>query len=835
MRKNVLFTFLFVSLHFSLVAQNLFSPPKAISAELTEPTALYAARLDGDKFVDVLSFGYHDQQIVWYRNEEGNSFGEAQVIDADIETVLKIKAADLDGDGDKDVFAVSETLDQVFWYRNEGNGQFGELRVITNETDSPRDIHAEDLDGDGDLDVLSASHWDGKVAWYENDGMGNFGEQQIIHTDVESSSSVSAADVDGDGDMDVLSTSYNSSLLNWHENLGEANSWKTHQLSNVNGGFNSVSAVDLDGDGDLEVLATTYWTGILIWFENEGNGVFQNSTVLLEEQGDYIKNAETADLDRDGDLDIAVSVYGGHRVVWLENDGQGNFSTEKVINDHARYTDTVLTADIDRDGDPDVLASSSTHGEEIIWHENLLKPNQIVTLLFHDRNENDLYDNGEEQPLFNFKLLLDPSNQENFTSSEGYNYLFADYGNYNLTFEPNPLWELTTPNSSYAITYEDDVILPIYQFGFRPTKLVSEAIPYLSSTPTRCNGITTYWLNYSNTGTVTANGKISLEVHEGMEFVSAIPPFDYVEGQKLVWNIEDLYPTYEGRIRVRFQMPDFNSIGVILESRAELQLFEENEIPVYTYATDYDSELLCSYDPNDKLAHSNLLGQSEFAYTEDTIFYTVRFQNTGNDTAFNIRIEDVLDKKLNWTTFHPITASHDYRTDFNRETGLVTFYFDDILLPDSTTNEVESHGFVTFGIASLANAEDKTEVENTANIFFDFNPAIVTNTSVLTLIQQVQTDIEILDNSYSVRVFPNPFSDFTTIEVEGLEEGNYQLELVDIWGQKVRELKMEDGKLILKRGKLENSPRSLRSGVYLFRILAAENKRLVGRGKVLVE
>ncbi|MFK7905150.1 MAG: T9SS type A sorting domain-containing protein, partial [Chitinophagales bacterium] len=233
----------------------------------------------------------------------------------------------------------------------------------------------------------------------------------------------------------------------------------------------------------------------------------------------------------------------------------------------------------------------------------------------------------------------------------------------------------------------------------------------------------------------------------------------------------------------------------------------------------------------DKLARSNLLGQSEFAYIEDTIYYTIRFQNTGNDVAFNIRVEDILDKKLDLTTFHPITASHDYRTELNRETGLATFFFDDIMLPDSTTNEVESHGFVTFGIASLEGVGDKTELENTASIFFDFNPAIVTNTVVNTLIEEVETDIHTLvanEREYKIRVFPNPFSDYTTIEVEGLpQQGTYQLELLDVLGRKVRELKVDNGEFGIERG-------DLKSGVYLFRILSLNNK-LLGSGKILVE
>ncbi len=192
-------------------------------------------------------------------------------------------------------------------------------------------------------------------------------------------------------------------------------------------------------------------------------------------------------------------------------------------------------------------------------------------------------------------------------------------------------------------------------------------------------------------------------------------------------------------------------------------------------------------------------------------------------------MEDVLDKKLDWTTFHPITASHDYRTELNRQTGLVTFYFDDIILLDSTSNEPESHGFALFGIASLPDIGDKTKVENTTSIFFDFNPPIVTNTlsTVLIELDDVGMDSQILDNGYSIRVYPNPFSDYTTIEVEGLPKGAYQLEVIDILGRKVQTLILENGKVRLERGKLE-------SGVYLFRI-GSIGGEYVRNGRILVE
>jgi hypothetical protein len=80
-----------------------------------------------------------------------------------------VYAADLDGDGDLDVLSASSDDDRVAWYENiDGAGHFGEQRaVITTAAAGAQSVYAADLDGDGDVDVLSA-FGDGKIAWYEN-------------------------------------------------------------------------------------------------------------------------------------------------------------------------------------------------------------------------------------------------------------------------------------------------------------------------------------------------------------------------------------------------------------------------------------------------------------------------------------------------------------------------------------------------------------------------------------------------------------------------------------------------------------------------------------------
>ena len=463
------------------------------------------------------------------------------------------------------------------------------------------------------------------------------------------------------------------------------------------------------------------------------------------------------------------------------------------------------------------------NGEDILAYKTL----NLVS--FWDENGNNLKDDGEI-PLLNQVFLVEPSNKILITNSEGEANLFLLEGMHQVSYQANTLWEMNPP-TTYDITVDEEVELPTYYFGLQPSRILTRVEPHLNSNPTRCNTEVSYYLDYSNTGTTVADGRVVLEFDDLMNFVEASPQPDVIEDGKLTWNFADLQPTHQNQIQLRFGIPDENFIGEMLETQALVELFNDNQEVVYSKSSSYDSEVRCSYDPNDKLVQSNLLEQSEFAYIDDEIFYTIRFQNTGNDVAFNVRVEDELDKKLDWTTFRSITASHDFYTEFNRSTGKVTFYFDDIMLPDHMSNEPESHGFVMFGIASLSELEDKTTLENTASIFFDENPPIVTNTAVNTLVAEVETDIEdsILDVGYSILIHPNPFSDYTMIEVGGLSpQGNYQLQVTDILGRQLRELTLANGKANLQRGDLE-------SGMYLIQILEKESGELLGSGKVLVE
>ena len=97
------------------------------------------------------------------------AFGPQRVITTAADYALSVYAADLDGDGDMDVLSASYIDDTIAWYENtDGLGSFGSQQVITTAADYALSVYAADIDGDGDMDVLSASHNDDKIAWYEN-------------------------------------------------------------------------------------------------------------------------------------------------------------------------------------------------------------------------------------------------------------------------------------------------------------------------------------------------------------------------------------------------------------------------------------------------------------------------------------------------------------------------------------------------------------------------------------------------------------------------------------------------------------------------------------------
>jgi hypothetical protein len=359
-----------------------FSAQKVITTDADRARSVYAADLDGDGDMDVLSASYWDDKIAWYENLDGaGTFSAQKVITTEANGAGSVYAADLDGDGDKDVLSASENDNKIAWYENlDGAGTFSAQKVITTAADEARYVYAADLDGDGDMDVLSASYSDDKIAWYENlDGAGTFSDQKVITTNAAGARSVYAADLDGDGDKDVLSASENDAKIAWYENLDGAGTFSTQNIITTNAdGAMSVYAADLDGDGDKDVLSASCWDDKIAWYENlGGGGSFSSQNVvsgfkeIIDSNVVGAGSVYAADLDGDGDMDVLSASSSDDKIAWYENlDGADTFSDQKVITTNAAGASSVYAADLDGDGDKDVL-SASENDNKIAWYENL--------------------------------------------------------------------------------------------------------------------------------------------------------------------------------------------------------------------------------------------------------------------------------------------------------------------------------------------------------------------------------------------------------------------------------------------------------------------------------
>lgn len=142
-----------------------------ISTEVDGASDVFLSDLDGDGDKDVISASFNDHKIAWYENTDGNgTFGPQNIISSDAVGATSVYAADLDNDGDMDVVSSSEFDNKIAWYENDGTGEFI-LHIISTTAEDASCVTVADLDNDGDLDIAYTSPGNDNIAWFENLGI----------------------------------------------------------------------------------------------------------------------------------------------------------------------------------------------------------------------------------------------------------------------------------------------------------------------------------------------------------------------------------------------------------------------------------------------------------------------------------------------------------------------------------------------------------------------------------------------------------------------------------------------------------------------------------------
>ncbi len=332
----------------------------------------------------------------------------------------------------------------------------------------------------------------------------------------------------------------------------------------------------------------------------------------------------------------------------------------------------------------------------------------------------------------------------------------------------------------------------------------------LNSTQNRPGFTIPYYVSLHNRGKnpLTTNVAVNLDGNLTYTSKSGENKPTTASGQTLTWDNITVESGATKRLTFYATLDRLTPLGTELVSTAELMMATPDDVPENDKTT-FKTIVSGSFDPNDKLVTYAGAYTEGYVYDTTSFEYTIRFQNTGTDTAFTVRIEDVISKNLDLTTINFIDASHEFTPSISGDT--VKWLFENILLADSNTNEPASHGFVRFSIEQKPGNLSGTEIRNKAAIYFDFNDPVITNEIVSTVNNDIVTELK-HEISYQtqgiVSAYPNPAR--TSISINA--EGNGIFELYNATGSQV-----------LKTREKENIHiESLKSGVYYYQFITNE-------------
>ena len=206
----------------------------------------------------------------------------------------------------------------------------------------------------------------------------------------------------------------------------------------------------------------------------------------------------------------------------------------------------------------------------------------------------------------------------------------------------------------------------------------------------------------------------------------------------------------------------------------------ENETDLLFNSQTFTATVLNSYDPNDKQCN---LPEFIQPMVKENLVYTIRFQNDGNYPALNVVVRDTISPLLDLSTFRFISSKHPVSYSVDPLTRIASFRFNGINLLPSDENLEGSQGTFTYSINELDNLALNAEIRNTAYIYFDFNPAIITNTTVNKNATAGINSLELEE----VSIFPNPTHGEFTLQLP--ENGSFVI--YDLMGKVVLQQQVE--------------------------------------------
>jgi hypothetical protein len=422
-----------------------FGERKVITDRTADPfrNGFQLSDLSGDGRADLVLLDENSGTLYWFKNEVNTSeadtdgFGKANKVGSLNTSDQEVFVSDLNADGSEDILVDGTWFENQIGTSSADSDGFAPGEDLFGPFSSPRISLVGDLDGDGDADLVDT---DGR--WQRNEyvesGKVNFISEGAITS--ESFQTLSLEDADGDGDPDIFLKDYSDHLI-WRENqIGESGAdddgfgpakaigtqtdatiltetingddradlvassreagveWYPSEVGDSEAdsdGFGPANPIqtpgplhdvqdaqvaDLDGDGDLDIVSASAGNDQIAWHPNQigESGADSDgfgSLKKLTTSADSVVSLATGDVDSDGDPDVFAAYGSPSKVVWIENqigesgvDGDGFGPVQEITTDIKSAHD-ITVGDLDSDGDPDVI-SGAAESETIAWHEN---------------------------------------------------------------------------------------------------------------------------------------------------------------------------------------------------------------------------------------------------------------------------------------------------------------------------------------------------------------------------------------------------------------------------------------------------------------------------------
>lgn len=512
------------------------------------------------------------------------------------------------------------------------------------------------------------------------------------------------------------------------------------------------------------------WVGVLRTFDIAAIPGLPNAYVSVGEDIDTFERGSSYSPD------------GGFTWISINDNPDVNYVDGGII--------TMLNANVGFAGG---FNTSPTDGGIFRWNGGINFGGPIISLnAFIDSNNNNIKDGAEtDYSGGTFSYQINSSTPYYINSNNGQYFLYNidPLDSYTLGFSMLPgssncSNSYTLPVASYSnVTVAADAGTVMYSFPLVPTNagcsdlLVNLAPIGGSPRPSRTY---TNNLTYKNGGDQPiASGMVTFIKDPNATISSLSQTGTVATPTGFTYTFTNLLPSEQRHIAIDMLLPAIPSIamGQILTATASIT-------PTDTYFENNTASLsqtiVASYDPNDMTEnHGGKILHSSFT-NNDYLTYTIRFENTGTAEAFDVNVVDLLDAKLDETSIRMIDASHDYTLE--RVDSNLTWNFANINLPPSVANTMIGKGYIVFEIKPKPGYAVGDIIPNTANIYFDTNPGIVTNTFNTEFVATLAVN-QFDDSNFTV--YPNPTTGLINISSKKPNLIIESITLLDVLGKEI--------------------------------------------------